>query len=266
MGDNHRSAVIAATAAAADAASRQQTLPGLQHHDGRNVQQTQGGTPQPPLQEAALSFWRQIRPDQPDGGLAHLLAQVGVPTKVSEYVTESDDSDGLGCESLLDFHGLTSFQDHNADLKGLLSRRTTLADKPIYHSRFKQAWVAADKFFTAQEKLDDEEDKPEVAPAAPPDNPEAPLGEHERAKLQHAWGANDGPKALAELEPAAGLIGEASRECPRDRAAQMTLWQVSKVRSILCDHRGSRTKNVQLPTSGGKSIRLVMDDDEVEGD
>jgi hypothetical protein len=44
----------------------------------------------------------------------------------------------------------------------------------------------------------------------------------------------------------------------------MTLWQVSKVRSILCDHRGARTKNVNLPTSGGKSIRLVMDDDEVE--
>jgi hypothetical protein len=224
MGDNSRAAVIAATAAAADAASRQTTLSGLQHHDGRNLQQTQGVAPpqQPPSQEAALPFWRQIRPDQPDGGLAHLLAQVGVPTKVSEYVTESDEKDGLGCESLRDFHGLTSLQYHNADLKGLLSRRSTLADKPIYHSRLKQAWVAADKFFTAQEKLDDEEDKPEVAPAAPPDNPEAPLGEHERAKLQHAWEANNGPKFLAELEPAAGLIGKASREWPRDRAAQMT--------------------------------------------
>ena len=87
-----------------------------------------------------------------------------------------------------------------------------MADKPIYHSRLKQAWVVADKFFTAQEKLDEEEDKPEVVPAAPPDNPEAPLMEHERAKLQHAWEANNGPKFLAELEPAAGLIGETSRE------------------------------------------------------
>ena len=47
--------------------------------------------------------------------------------------------------------------------------------------------MVADKFHTAQEQLDEEQNKPEAAPAATPDNPEAPLGEHERATLQHAW-------------------------------------------------------------------------------
>ena len=88
-----------------------------------------------------------------------------------------------------------------------------------------------------------------------PDNPDVPLDDKAKAKLDGIWESTNGPRSLQTLRSAAGIIGRAGREWTQPFS--ITLWRVDKMRSVLCDHRGGNARDAKLPGC----VKLGISDD-----